>query len=121
MTPSKSDKETARQIVRKEGGICLVPKSGGHGGISCHEKTFCDCTVEELIAKAIAEAYERGARENKTADSYFERLKAKAKADQREMDAKIAENYPASSKFPFGAHGSYGRTMIAAAIRRGGV
>ena len=61
--------ERARKIVQENGGICLVPKSG-RGGISCHEKTFCDCKVESMIAEALDTA----------------------KAEQREVDAKIAEN-----------------------------
>jgi len=32
----------------KEGLVCLVPKDG-KGGITCHEKSVCDCTVIELI------------------------------------------------------------------------
>jgi hypothetical protein len=48
----------------------------------------------ESIALAITEAYEQGARENKTADSYFERIKEKARAEERKSCAKVAENYP---------------------------
>jgi len=44
--------ESARKIVRDRGGVCLVPLPG-RDGISSHEKTFCDCEVEEMIAEAL--------------------------------------------------------------------
>jgi hypothetical protein len=52
MTPSKESLAKAREIVRAKGGVCLVPKPG-HFGLSSHEKTFCDCEVEEMIATAL--------------------------------------------------------------------
>ncbi len=51
MTTTKS-LDFAREIVRSRGGVCLVPLPG-KGGISSHEKTFCDCEVEEMIAIAL--------------------------------------------------------------------
>ena len=39
---------TDRLARMKEGLVCLVPKDG-KGGITCHEKSVCDCTVIELI------------------------------------------------------------------------
>lgn len=52
MSPTTKSLEVAREIVRSRGGVCLVPLPG-KGGISSHEKTFCDCEVEEMIAKAL--------------------------------------------------------------------
>ena len=46
--------DRAQEIVRARGGVCLVPIKG-RGGISSHEKTFCDCEVEEMIAAALDE------------------------------------------------------------------
>jgi hypothetical protein len=54
MTTTKS-LEVAREIVRSRGGVCLVPLPG-KGGLSSHEKTFCDCEVEEMIALALDSA-----------------------------------------------------------------
>ena len=39
---------TDRLASMKEGLVCLVPKDG-KGGVTCHEKSVCDCTVIELI------------------------------------------------------------------------
>jgi hypothetical protein len=45
----KKASETGRQ-----GLVCLVPRKGV-GGITCHEKTLCDCTILELLDSRDAE------------------------------------------------------------------
>jgi len=52
--PSETSMDRAQEIVRARGGVCLVPIKGRFG-ISSHEKTFCDCEVEEMIAAALDE------------------------------------------------------------------
>lgn len=34
----------------RKGLVCLVPRKG-LGGITCHEKTLCDCQVLEIFAE----------------------------------------------------------------------
>lgn len=57
--PTARDIEKARAFVRSKGGICLVPKPDSSMGMTCHEKSFCDCTVEEMLAEYGASERER--------------------------------------------------------------
>jgi len=59
-SPSKSARDEAERIVRAKGGLCLVPKENSEHGMTCHERTFCDCHVETILEKAIEKAEKRG-------------------------------------------------------------
>lgn len=52
--------ERARKIVGDRRGVCLVPLPDSKYGMTSHERTFCDCTVEEILADAIMAAELRG-------------------------------------------------------------
>lgn len=54
-TPDKKPRDINEY---REGLVCLVPRPGV-GGITCHEKTLCDCMVLEIFA-----AYDSLAKEN---------------------------------------------------------
>ena len=56
----KTPEEKAREMVRQRGGICLVPKAESINEnsmlLSSHERTFCDCEVEDMLAQALNDA-----------------------------------------------------------------
>lgn len=43
----------------REGLVCLVPRADSKYGITCHEKTLCDCQVLEIFAALDAALAER--------------------------------------------------------------
>jgi hypothetical protein len=48
MTPTRLSPEREKEIREKLG--CLIPREGAEVP-SCHEYSFCDCTVSQLLAE----------------------------------------------------------------------
>lgn len=72
----KTPQEIARDICSAKGMVCLVPNENSMCGISSHEKTLCDCEVEELIAQAIKAERERSRVERERAEKFRKALEA---------------------------------------------
>lgn len=103
---SKADLENARQFIEKTFGS----NYSNNAKIVLKTATFC--------VQAAHDGYEKGKLEHKTADSYFERIKQKAKMGERERCAKIAEESCKAENHQWQPEKCSCPKKVAAAIRK---